>query len=716
GILDEDQEWLEAKKRKAKEKAGREKAAVAKKSSEGDENGEDEDGMHDGDEDDDEGMEDLLNGLEGDDDDEEDDEEDEDLAQFYTDDDDDEEGGQVNGSMDDKDDDDPDTDENLDEFVLDPDAAEENPDEEFDLDEPLSSSKQPSKSTKDTPALTPADPAKPDTKYIPPHLRNAAPSSSSSDLRLRSTLQGHLNRLSDANLSTTLSLLESIYRTNPRALVTTALTDLILVSLGDRDRLLESFVMTHAALIAALQSVMGQEVPARFVQALVERYRASLVDLKKEGMDGAAGKRAVNLATVLCCLYNLDVVGVLRASGGRMRGDDPGALKEIVGMVQKKAEGKELRTKFMIETIMDLKNNKRKSKKGAGGAPDDLQAERLKKFLGNLSAKRGLPDREALRVTFKDIAEAKTRGQWWLVGAAWAGRDTTADNDDGGGDVVDAGGEEDVDGVAAVVGGAGVDLLRLARAQRMNTDVRRSIFVVLMSSEDCVDAHDRLLRLRLKDKQEREIPRVLLHCAGAEKTYNPFYALVASRFCGAGATKATTHAFRITFQFALWDAIRAFEEGEGDGDGEKGGEVRKVSNLARFYAFLIGGGFLGLTILKTLDFTALSRLPALFSQILFTRLLAPTITTTSKGTRAKAEDDTALAPFERLVKVEDSEPLRDGIAHFLTEAVMPKKDGSTRSGLGVAEILGGKLGEEAMEVLRRRVKGAKRMLVDGLEE
>ncbi len=37
-------------------------------------------------------------------------------------------------------------------------------------------------------------------------------------------------------------------------------------------------------------------------------------------------------------------------------------------------------------------------------------------------------------------------------------------------------------------------MLDLARKQRMNTDIRRNIFCVLMSSEDYLDAFEKLLR------------------------------------------------------------------------------------------------------------------------------------------------------------------------------------------------------------------------------
>lgn len=57
-------------------------------------------------------------------------------------------------------------------------------------------------------------------------------------------------------------------------------------------------------------------------------------------------------------------------------------------------------------------------------------------------------------------------------------------------------------------------LLKLAKKQGMNTDVRRSIFVVLMSSEDYVDACERLSHLKISDQQRPEVVRVLLHCLG----------------------------------------------------------------------------------------------------------------------------------------------------------------------------------------------------------
>jgi len=95
---------------------------------------------------------------------------------------------------------------------------------------------------------------------------------------------------------------------------------------------------------------------------------------------------------------------------------------------------------------------------------------------------------EPLNVSLADLRAAGKKGKWWLVGLAW-------------------GGDPLVDAMNASTASASEHpksepmsttdeaLLKLARKQGMNTEIRRSIFVVLMSSDvrhctqdGCVDA------------------------------------------------------------------------------------------------------------------------------------------------------------------------------------------------------------------------------------
>jgi len=83
---------------------------------------------------------------------------------------------------------------------------------------------------------------------------------------------------------------------------------------------------------------------------------------------------------------------------------------------------------------------------------------------------------DALRVSLDDLRSAESKGKWWLVGAGWGGnplveaRESMADIQVNGKDIT-------------IVNDSTGYLLKLARKQGMNTDIRRSIFVVLMSSD-----------------------------------------------------------------------------------------------------------------------------------------------------------------------------------------------------------------------------------------
>lgn len=80
---------------------------------------------------------------------------------------------------------------------------------------------------------------------------------------------------------------------------------------------------------------------------------------------------------------------------------------------------------------------------------------------------------DALRVSLDDLRSADTKGKWWLVGAAWAGDPLVDKQTDARKQATDNPNKDNV----------GDQLLMLAKKQGMNTDIRRSIFVVVMSSD-----------------------------------------------------------------------------------------------------------------------------------------------------------------------------------------------------------------------------------------
>ena len=464
-----------------------------------------------------------------------------------------------------------------------------------------------------------------DEKYIPPSLRhNGLGGSGSEDLsQLRRQIQGLLNRLSETNLTSILGEVEKLYRGHPRQHVSTILLDLLLSLLSDPTSLQDTFIILHAGFIAAVFKVLGSDFGAQAIERIHDEFFANFDS--KADCDGT-GKKCTNLTSLLAELYNFQVISsnmiydfarlflnnlseintelllrIVRTAGSQLRQDDPSSLKDIVIQLQRvvaqtEEQSLSVRTKFMIETMNDLKNNRMKT----GIAASAINSEhtiRMKQILKSLNQRR-VRASEPLRLGLKDLQDKDKKGKWWLVGASYR-IDTGDDNFHEQLSPVTA---NDLDDSSGRNGGAG-DLEQLAKEQRMNTDVRRSIFIAIMSSSDSDDAYVRLLKLGLKKSQQLEIPKVLVHCAGAEKVYNPFYTILARRIC-------RDKKLKMALQFSLWDLFKrmgeADDEAEGDEDESADGklDLRSMVNLARMFGVLIAEDGLSVGVLKVYLLTA----------------------------------------------------------------------------------------------------------------
>lgn len=72
---------------------------------------------------------------------------------------------------------------------------------------------------------------------------------------------------------------------------------------------------------------------------------------------------------------------------------------------------------------------------------------------------------------------------------------------------------------------------KLATIHRMTTDARKAIFSILLSSDDYMDAFEKILKLKLKAKEERDIVLVIFYCCQQEEAWNPFYGFLSERLC-----------------------------------------------------------------------------------------------------------------------------------------------------------------------------------------
>ena len=415
--------------------------------------------------------------------------------------------------------------------------------------------------------------------YVPPHLKlndkqpfispdflkkqftaNKETRNSDAYIRLRKQIQGQLNRLSDANMNSIVIGIQDLYSVHRRHDISEITADLLLHYVGHHQNLLDSFVATYAAFITCLHHTIN-EFGAFFVQKLVcglEIDGKRLVDMggttfltSEEAILEVDSKQTPNYVSLLAFLYNFNQVGssliydiifvllenvseanieillrLLRVCGSKLRSDDPSALKEIILIMNGKFDSNSsVRCKYMMEFITNLKNNKKTHK-----ADNAIQQDTLKKVITSV-LKGTLNGTEALGCSLQDIKDVPIKGKWWLVGSAWKGND-------------------DIEAISVTKNST--SLMELARSQKMNTDIRKSIFITLMSSEDCIDCHGKLLKLNLKNNNERDLIRVPLHCMQQQVTYNHYFTLVLQLLL-------QKHTHIVTYQYTLWDAIKKME-------------------------------------------------------------------------------------------------------------------------------------------------------------
>jgi len=493
--------------------------------------------------------------------------------------------------------------------------------------------------------------AKP-SKYVPPHLRKKlleedrddAKHSSEKYLsdkqtlsRIKRDLNGMMNRLSEETLDSITKQLVRLYRESSINDVNSCVLTKLTEACVHQRQIMITLIPSFCALLAAVHIHVGNDVGGFLLESLVLKFIETQNDARKTVSTDEAGysKECSNCILLISYLYNFQVVHctlmydiirdlidsfqevdvellllLLSHCGFQLRSDDPSALKDIVMLVQERAVQTSLnekgatgidkeasisraspsRIKYMIEAITDLKNNKKYLKDEERIA----KITRFRKFVGRSKstafAGKGSGD-SCMRVTLQDILDIGQKGRWWKVGASWVGNQYNQSVHEKTKPLPPGHQQESA-------------ILKLAAKQHMNTDIRRSIFCILIGSSDCDDAFEKLVRLNLRGKQDREIIRVLVHCCGQEKSYNPFYAFLAIRICQF-QSKA-----KFTLQLSIWDLFKQMNNMK----------VRKAANMGKLCAHLLLENLLSCNVLKPLDMSNLMENEVVFVTIFMSHL------------------------------------------------------------------------------------------------
>lgn len=459
------------------------------------------------------------------------------------------------------------------------------------------------------------------SKYVPPHLRNTNSDDSHNDEKLRAIRRGlnnALNRLSEDTLVSVAQQISQLYSLHPTQMVHEILWKNTKDACVHVPVLMKGMIPVYVGCMigAHIQTGDTVQIGEYMIEAVVselwndlEKFRRrNPTDTTDESLPAEiASKHICNRMLILCYLYNFNIVHcsfmydivrhliekfsevdieclllLLSHCGRSLRSDDPLALKEIVLLVQKKkaeSTSKEptSRVDYMVSAITDLKNNKRRKQDDSYGE----KTAKLRKIIGQIKSAAAKTNtakttsESSLRISLQDILNADTKGRWWKVGASWVGNQyrysdeakdkhdrENSDGDDNDTPVKSSSNQVEQDET----------LLKLASKFRMNTDRKRAIFCIIMGSEDCEDAFEKLCRSSmLQNKSERDTCRVLFECCLNEKSYNKFYGHLAARM------SEFQPQCKFSLQLAFWDIFKQFDTVD----------VRKAANLAKFLFDLV---------------------------------------------------------------------------------------------------------------------------------
>ncbi|CAK9314181.1 unnamed protein product [Citrullus colocynthis] len=137
-------------------------------------------------------------------------------------------------------------------------------------------------------------------------------------------------------------------------------------------------------------------------------------------------------------------------------------------------------------------------------------------------------------------------------------------------------------------------------------NLRRTIYLTIMSSVDFEEAGHKLLKIKLEPGQEIELCVMLLECCSQERTYLRYYGLLGQRFCKINKVYQENFEKCFVQQYSMIHRL----------------ETNKLRNVAKFFAHLLGTDALPWHVLSYIrlteeDTTSSSRI---FIKILFQEL------------------------------------------------------------------------------------------------
>lgn len=179
------------------------------------------------------------------------------------------------------------------------------------------------------------------------------------------------------------------------------------------------------------------------------------------------------------------------------------------------------RVQYMIEVLFQIRKDKYKDNPAIKEELDLVEEE------DQITHRPGLDDQlsteDGLNI-FKFDAEWEANEEAYNKLKAEILGEASGSEDDDGGDGSDESSEDEQDQKEKA----------MEIKDQSNTDVvnlRRSIYLTIMSSGGFEEACHKLMRINLPAGREEELPSMIIECCSQERTFNKFYGLIGERFC-----------------------------------------------------------------------------------------------------------------------------------------------------------------------------------------
>lgn len=179
------------------------------------------------------------------------------------------------------------------------------------------------------------------------------------------------------------------------------------------------------------------------------------------------------------------------------------------------------------------------------------------------------------------------------------------------------------------------------------TNLRRTIYLTIMSSLDFEEAVHKMLKINLPVGQEPELPSMIVECCSQERTYSKFYGLIGERF--AKLNRLWTDLFERSFA-TYYETIHRYE-------------TNRLRNIARFFGHLLSSDAVGWHVLSIVhlneeETTSSSRI---FIKILF-QDLAEALGMSKLQVRLK--DDLLRPSYDGIFPTDNPRSTRFSINYF----------------------------------------------------